>query len=84
MDFVEIFISASSLGTGILSASFYYDDCGNQNLLLTSSSGTGSEFSRDEFLNGITLNVPVEATSLHVKPTNKECRACEDSIIVLN
>lgn len=84
MDFVEIFISASNLGTGILSASFYYDDCGNQDYLLTSSSGTETEFSRDQFINGITLNVPVDATTLHVKPTNKECRACEDSIIVLN
>lgn len=84
MAFVEIFVSASSLGTGVLSASFYYDDCGNQDFLLTSSSGTGSEFSRDEFLNGITLNVPVEASTLHVRPTNKECRACEDSVITLS
>ena len=85
MAFVEVFVSASSLGPGVLSASFYYNECGNtDNILQTSSASTASIFSRDEFLNGITLDVPIEATTLHVKPTNKECRACEDSVIILS
>lgn len=81
---IEVFISASSLGSGVISASFYYNECGNENLILTSSSGTDTEFSRAEFLNGITLSVPAEASTIHVKPTNKECRAYENSVITLS
>lgn len=79
---IEFFVSASSLGTGILSASFYYDDCNNtSNLLQTSSTDNTTVFSRDEFLNGIYLSIPTTAQTVYVRPTNKECRTCKDETV---
>tara|TARA_S200002703_G_scaffold97473_2_gene84140 strand:- start:286 stop:543 length:258 start_codon:yes stop_codon:yes gene_type:complete len=81
---IEVFVSASSLGTGVLSASFYYDDCGNiSNILQTSSAATSSIFSRDEFLSGIYLSIPSTTQTIHVRPTNKECRVCDQNFITL-
>lgn len=72
---VEYNISASYVGVAFESTStfqFYYDNCGNSDYLVESTSGANT-FSKTDIENGVTLVVPDSGEVLYLLPLSEEC-----------